>query len=255
MPIWRSLDPWRPSGLKRRGSLAGAPGLHAVLDFSGLLFVVRGHTGATVAQGCGVASLRVDPCEWPSIAQTRQICLHERVIRKIAAIVGSALFLVTAPGFVAGLVPWWISHWRFQSALLGLQPLRVAGGILITLGAAGLLDSFRRFAVQGLGTPAPVFPTCHLVITGLYRYVRNPMYVAVVSVIVGQALMFGNTRLVEYGGLVWLLFHLFVLVYEEPTLKAGFADEYEVFSAEVPRWIPRLTPWDGQINGPPASRK
>jgi protein-S-isoprenylcysteine O-methyltransferase Ste14 len=102
----------------------------------------------------------------------------------------------------------------------------LAGGILITLGTVGLLDSFRRFAVQGLGTPAPVFPTRHLVMTGLYRYVRNPMYVAVVSAIIGQALIFGNMRLVEYGGLVWLLFHLFVLVYEEPTLRATFGAEY-----------------------------
>jgi protein-S-isoprenylcysteine O-methyltransferase Ste14 len=160
------------------------------------------------------------------------------VIRKVAAIVGSALFLVIAPGFVAGLVPWWISHWRRQSAFLGLQPLGFAGGILIILGTAGLLDSFCRFAVQGLGTPAPVFPTRHLVVIGLYRYLRNPMYVAVVSAILGQGLLFGNMMLLEYGGLIWLLFHLFVLVYEEPTLKAIFGTEYEVFCSEVPRWIP-----------------
>lgn len=177
------------------------------------------------------------------------------MIRKVAAIVGSALFLVIAPGFVAGLVPSWISHWRFQSAFGGLQPLRFAGGVLIVLGAAGLLDSFRRFAVQGLGTPAPVFPARHLVVTGLYRYVRNPMYVAVVSAILGQALMLGNVRLLEYGGAVWLLFHSFVLVYEEPTLKASFGAEYEVFCAEVPRWIPRFTPFDGHLNGLPAVRK
>jgi protein-S-isoprenylcysteine O-methyltransferase Ste14 len=173
----------------------------------------------------------------------------------VAAIVGSAVFLVIAPGFVAGLVPWWISHWRFQPAFLGLQPLRFAGGILITLGTAGLLDSFSRFAMQGLGTPAPVFPTRHLVVTGLYRYVRNPMYVAVVSAIIGQGLILGNVTLLEYGALVWLLFHLFVLVYEEPTLKASFGAEYAVFCAEVPRWIPRLTAWAGHRNGSPAARK
>jgi protein-S-isoprenylcysteine O-methyltransferase Ste14 len=123
--------------------------------------------------------------------------------------VGSALFLVIAPGFVAGLAPWWISHWQVQPAFLGLQPLRLAGGILVSFGVTGLIDSFRRFATQGLGTPAPVFPTRHLVVTGLYRYVRNPMYVAVVSAILGQGLILGNVRLLEYGGLVWLLFHLF----------------------------------------------
>jgi protein-S-isoprenylcysteine O-methyltransferase Ste14 len=173
----------------------------------------------------------------------------------VAAIVGSAVFLVIAPGFVAGLVPWWISHWRIQAAFWGLRVLRFAGGILITLGTAGLLDSFVRFAVQGIGTPAPVFPTRHLVVTGLYRYVRNPMYVAVVSAILGQALIFGDVRLLEYGGLVWLLFHLFVLIYEEPILKANFGAEYEVFCAEVPRWIPRFSPWNSHLNGSSAARK
>jgi protein-S-isoprenylcysteine O-methyltransferase Ste14 len=167
------------------------------------------------------------------------------MIRRALAIAGSAVFLVIAPGFIAGLVPWWISHWRLESAFLGLQIFRVVGGVLIGLGLIGLLDSFARFALQGLGTPAPVFPTRHLVITGLYRYVRNPMYVAVVSTIVGQGLLFGNIRLLEYGALIWLLFHAFVLAYEEPVLRATFGSEYDVFCKEVPRWIPRLSPWKG----------
>ena len=162
---------------------------------------------------------------------------------KVLAIIGSAVFLVIAPGFVAGLVPWWISHWRLEAPFFGMPLFRLAGGALILMGVAGLLDSFVRFAVQGLGTPAPVFPTRHLVITGLYRYVRNPIYVAVVSTILGQGLVLGNLTLLEYGGLVWLLFHLFVLVYEEPTLRASFGSEYKNFCAEVPRWIPRFTPW------------
>ena len=159
------------------------------------------------------------------------------------AIAGSALFLVLAPGFVAGMVPWWISHWRVEAALLGLPVIRPAGGALLALGVTGLLDSFARFAIQGIGTPAPVFPTRHLVVTGLYRYVRNPMYAAVVSAILGQGLIFGNIPVLEYGGVVWSLFHLFVLIYEEPTLKASFGSEYRIFCAEVPRWVPRLTPW------------
>lgn len=162
---------------------------------------------------------------------------------KVLAIIGSAVFLVIAPGFVAGLVPWWISHWRLEAPFFGMPLFRLAGGALILMGVAGLLDSFVRFAVQGLGTPAPVFPTRHLVITGLYRYVRNPIYVAVVSTILGQGLVLGNLTLLEYGGLVWLLFHLFVLVYEEPTLRASFGSEYKKFCAEVPRWIPLFTPW------------
>ena len=165
------------------------------------------------------------------------------MLRKVWAIVGSAAFLVIAPGFVAGLVPWWISHWRVEAPFFGMRLFRLGGGMLIALGAIGLLDSFVRFALQGLGTPAPVFPTRHLVVTGLYRYVRNPMYVAVTSAILGQALIFGNVTLLEYGGMVWLLFHLFVLIYEEPTLKRSFGPEYKSFCVAVPRWIPRITPW------------
>jgi protein-S-isoprenylcysteine O-methyltransferase Ste14 len=171
------------------------------------------------------------------------------MIRKVLAIVGSGVFLVIAPGFVAGLVPWWISRWRLEAPFFGIPLCRFAGGMLITLGVIGLLDSFVRFAVQGVGTPAPVFPTRHLVVTGLYRYVRNPMYVAVVSAILGQGLLLGNVTLLEYGGLVWLLFHLFVLVYEEPTLRASFGSEYKVFCAEVPRWIPRFRPRRGHLEG------
>jgi protein-S-isoprenylcysteine O-methyltransferase Ste14 len=100
-------------------------------------------------------------------------------IRNARAIVGSALFLLIAPGLVAGLIPWLISHWQFQSAFLGLTSLRAVGGIFVIIGIVGLLDSFRRFAFEGLGTPAPVFPTRRLIVTGPYRYVRNPMYLAV----------------------------------------------------------------------------
>jgi protein-S-isoprenylcysteine O-methyltransferase Ste14 len=137
-----------------------------------------------------------------------------------------------------GLVPWWISQWRFAPPFLGLAVLRLAGGILLALGIASVLECFARFALRGIGTPAPVFPTRHLVVTGLYRHVRNPMYIAVVSMIFGQALLFGDLELLEYGALVWLLFHLFVLIYEEPTLRSTFGAEYESFRAKVPRWIP-----------------
>ena len=173
--------------------------------------------------------------------------MHQDMVRKVLAIVGSAVFLVIAPGFVAGLMPRWISRWRLEAPFFGMPLFRFVGGILIALGLAGLLDSFVRFAVQGMGTPAPVFPTRHLVVSGLYRYVRNPMYIAVVSTIFGQGLVFGNVALLEYGGLVWLLFHFWVLGYEEPTLTARFGSEYEVFCAAVPRWIPRFTPWKSHL--------
>lgn len=164
-------------------------------------------------------------------------------MRRIFSLLGSALFLVLAPGTVAGLVPYWISRWRFENGSIAWLPLRVVGGLLVVIGAGVLLDSFARFALKGLGTPAPVFPTRHLVVGGLYRFVRNPMYVAVVAAIAGQGFLFGNIRLLEYGAAVWLAFHLFVLLYEEPTLRSSFGAEYETFCTNVPRWVPRLTPW------------
>jgi protein-S-isoprenylcysteine O-methyltransferase Ste14 len=164
-------------------------------------------------------------------------------MRRVAAVIGSAVFLVLAPGTVAGLVPWWITRWRFAGAPAWWLPFRVVGALLAAAGAGVLIDSFARFAMQGLGTPAPVFPTRHLVVTGLYRYVRNPMYVAVVTLILGQALLFANPRLLEYGVIVWMAMHLFVVGYEEPKLRATFGADYAAFCRGVSRWMPRLTPW------------
>jgi protein-S-isoprenylcysteine O-methyltransferase Ste14 len=132
------------------------------------------------------------------------------------------------------------------SPLLGLELTRVIGVVFILAGVSGLLDSFARFALHGLGTPAPVAPTRHLVVTGLYRFVRNPIYLAVVAIILGQALLLGDWRLVAYGGMFWLVCHVFVVAYEEPTLQRTFGAEYEACRAGVPRWIPRATPWRAQ---------
>jgi protein-S-isoprenylcysteine O-methyltransferase Ste14 len=172
-------------------------------------------------------------------------------MRRALAVLGSAAFLVIAPGTLAGYVPWRMTHWSFQPPLQGLLPLRFLGGLLICAGIPVLLESFARFALEGLGTPAPVFPTRRLVVNGLYRYVRNPMYVAVTSVILGQGLLFGSVATLEYGAAVWLGFHLFVLAYEEPTLRRTYGAEYERFCANVSRWIPRLRPW--QAGGVPSA--
>ena len=126
------------------------------------------------------------------------------------------------------------------AAVAGFVPLRWLGVFLIAAGLPVLLDSFVRFAVQGMGTPAPVAPPQHLVVSGLYRYVRNPMYVAVVAMVLGQGLFFGNIRVLEYGLAVWLAMHLFVVFYEEPTLLGKFGAEYEEYCRNVRRWWPRV---------------
>jgi protein-S-isoprenylcysteine O-methyltransferase Ste14 len=139
-----------------------------------------------------------------------------------------------------------ITRWHIESNALWSLPLKILGATLVLAGLAVLTDSFVRFAIKGLGTPAPPLPTRHLVVSGLYRYVRNPMYVAVAAAIFGQALVFGNRTLLVYGAFVCLCFHLFVIAYEEPSLRARFGAEYSEFCAAVPRWIPRLSPWQGE---------
>ncbi len=153
------------------------------------------------------------------------------------ALLASTLFLCLAPGTIAVLIPWAISGWRVQPAFLGVQPLRWLGALFIAAGLPVLLESFARFALEGGGTPAPILPTARLVVRGFYRYVRNPMYVAVVAVILGQALLLGNAWLSLYGALVWTGFHLFVLLYEEPKLRRTYGAEYDAYCARVRRWL------------------
>jgi protein-S-isoprenylcysteine O-methyltransferase Ste14 len=158
------------------------------------------------------------------------------------AVLGSLAFLVVAPGVAAGLVPWALTGWETRSTWL---PLRVAGIVLVVAGAAALLHAFARFALEGLGTPAPVAPTERLVVGGLYRYVRNPMYLAVTATICGQALILGRPALFAYAAAFVAAVAAFVRFYEEPTLAARYGRRYEEYRREVPGWWPRRRPWAG----------
>ena len=164
-------------------------------------------------------------------------------MRKPSAILGSVVFLFVAPGVVAGWIPYALSGWHVAPPLLGVGITRVVGGLLVAAGLACLLESFARFALLGLGTPAPVAPTESLVVSGLYRYVRNPMYLAVLALVAGQALLLGSTPVLRYAVLLAVAFHLFVLGYEEPTLARQFGASYGAYRAGVRRWWPRATPW------------
>jgi protein-S-isoprenylcysteine O-methyltransferase Ste14 len=164
-------------------------------------------------------------------------------VNRAAASLGSVVFFFVAPVVVAGVIPWWITRWRMQPSFLDASAIKVVGAILVAFGLVIVADSFARFALEGIGTPAPPFPTRHLVVTGLYRRVRNPMYVAVVAMILGQALLFASLGLLVYGALTWLCTHVFVVGYEEPTLREQFGREYEIYRANVPRWLPRIRPW------------
>lgn len=151
------------------------------------------------------------------------------------------MFFVLAPGSVAGLVPWWLTDGWTSAA--SVWYLRVPGAILILGGLAVLVRAFVSFAVEGLGTPAPVVPTQRLVVGGMYRYVRNPMYVAIIVVVLGQALWLAQGVVLLYAGLTWVVPALFVKVYEEPTLARAYGEQYEQYRRNVPAWLPRLTPW------------
>jgi protein-S-isoprenylcysteine O-methyltransferase Ste14 len=163
---------------------------------------------------------------------------------RVAPLLGSFVFFWIAPATVGGWIPWWLTGWRRQPPRFGILGVW-AGWLLVALGVVIVVESFARFALKGLGTPAPVAPTRHLVVSGLYRHVRNPMYVGVTSAIVGQALVLGRGVLLQYACFVWLAFHVFVLLYEEPTLQRTYAAEYHRYRANVRRWWPRLTPWRG----------
>ena len=162
-----------------------------------------------------------------------------------ASLAASALFLIVAPGTIAGYLPWLITRWRFRDEFGDSVLIPGAGILLASAGGLLLIECFVRFAWLGLGTPAPIAPTRRLIVTGFYRHVRNPMYVAVTALVAGQALLFGSMPLLGYAAAVWAAFHLFVLLYEEPTLRRQFPGDYDAFAAAVPRWLPRLRPWTG----------
>jgi len=165
-------------------------------------------------------------------------------MRPAAAIAGTSVFLI-APATVAGFVPWYISRWHSAWTTRLAIPIKIAGALLILAAAAVIVESFARFAIKGLGTPSPALPTHYLVVSGLYRFVRNPMYIAVASIILGQAFIFGSLALLAYATLVCAAFHVFVMTYEEPKLRTQFGSAYTEYCAEVPRWIPRTSPWMG----------
>jgi protein-S-isoprenylcysteine O-methyltransferase Ste14 len=166
-------------------------------------------------------------------------------MRRPAAAIGSAIFFLVAPCVVAGLVPWLLTGWESEQPLPGWDVLRPVGALLILAGVAALVHSFVRFVIEGFGTPAPVAPASRLVVGGLYRYVRNPMYVAIAAVIVGQALLLGQLSLLIYALAVLAVFAAFVRFYEEPVLSERFGAEYEQYRAAVRGWLPRLRPWIG----------
>lgn len=151
---------------------------------------------------------------------------------------GAAIIVV--PGGACGLIPYYIliaAHVPLTPTFSLLQFIAV---LVAAVGVYLILWVSAAFVRQGKGTPIPIEPPTRLVITGLYRYVRNSMYVGAILLILGEAVYFSCLWLVIYAGGLWALFHTFMLIFEEPQLKRRFGTDYEQYLSEVPRWIPRL---------------
>ena len=153
-------------------------------------------------------------------------------------IVKTVIFTVLVPGSVTLLVPY-LLYSRLPRVLIPLGPFRLVGVVAILAGAATYLRCAWDFAVFGRGTPAPIDPPKRLVVRGFYLYSRNPMYLGIASVLLGEAILFQSVVLALYWGAVSAMFHLFVVFYEEPVLSDAFGNDYEDYVGKVPRWIPR----------------
>jgi protein-S-isoprenylcysteine O-methyltransferase Ste14 len=174
-------------------------------------------------------------------------------MKRTSAALGTLGFLVATPGTVCGLVPLLITGWRRPD-----DPVPWVDGlgwVLVVTGATVLVHSFAAFAWHGRGTPAPPAPTERLVVEGAYRHVRNPMYVAVLAVVLGQVLLSASWGLFAYLVLLGITVHAFVRTYEEPTLREAYGPAYEEFCAHVPRWLPRPTPWRGAAGRRPVRNR
>jgi protein-S-isoprenylcysteine O-methyltransferase Ste14 len=151
------------------------------------------------------------------------------------------IFTILVPGTVAGIVPWLLLQSSGEAAnltpslwLTGLLPLLLGVGLYFWCAGA--------FTFIGKGTPAPIDAPIFLVREGPYQWVRNPMYLAVLSVIIGEAILFHSLLLVGYALLAWVVVHLFVVFFEEPSLRRQFGESYEAYLRTVPRWLPRFSP-------------
>lgn len=156
----------------------------------------------------------------------------------MSPIVRTVIFTVLVPGFWTVALPycWFVRRGTRPDFSLARTP----GWLLIAAGAAlYAMCAFWGFALRGKGTPAPIDPPRRLVVEGPYRVVRNPMYWSVLSVMAGEAIVFHSISFAEFAGVFFLVASLFVLIYEEPVLRAKFPAEYDDYCRRVPRWFPR----------------
>jgi len=149
----------------------------------------------------------------------------------------SLLFLILVPGMVAGVIP---ITFLLTGPYIETSVLVYPAFLFWVIGGCVLLWCFWDFLTKGFGTPAPIAPPKELVVSGMYKYVRNPMYVGVILMLIAYFLWFGFWSLLIYTAAFFLACHLFVLNYEEPTLKKKFGRSYTNYMKSAPRWIPKF---------------
>ena len=166
---------------------------------------------------------------------------HDDRRRRVALIVTTLLSTIAVPGGLLVGIPYSLLRSGLEIRRFDLGPLWIVGIVAVIVGIAVLVWCTAGFVIFGRGTPNPVDPPRSLVARGIYRRVRNPMYVAIGVILAGEAMLFGSTALIVYAVALMAVFHVFVVSYEEPTLRRLFGSPYDEYCARVPRWIPTVT--------------
>jgi protein-S-isoprenylcysteine O-methyltransferase Ste14 len=164
-------------------------------------------------------------------------------MRRSAAAAASLGWFVTVGGAFGVLLPYLLNDWDFHQPLPYWAIARGAGVLLICAGLVPLVDSFVEFFKAG-GTPVPMASPPRLVVTGFYRYVRNPIYAGFLVILIGQTLLFGSPGMLTYTIIAWAVGAAAVRIYEEPALVRKFGADYQAYRGAVRAWLPRLRPWE-----------
>jgi protein-S-isoprenylcysteine O-methyltransferase Ste14 len=162
-------------------------------------------------------------------------------MRRSTAVIGSVTWFVAVGGTFGGLLPYLLNDWHFHRPLPYWAVARAVGVLLTGVGLVPIVWSFMEFTRVD-GTPIPMAPPPRLVVRGFYRYVRNPIYVGFLAILLGQVLLFGSPGLLEYTAVAWCIAAAAVRWYEEPILARKFGPEYLTYRRAVPAWLPRLHP-------------
>jgi protein-S-isoprenylcysteine O-methyltransferase Ste14 len=157
------------------------------------------------------------------------------------AFISILFFVFGGPGILLAYLPWWLTRFHIPASEPRWQVM--IAGVGIVAGLVPLFESAVRFIRVGKGTLVPAAPTEHLVVSGLYRYVRNPMYVGVTMSLAAEAVLFRSFDLAEELAIAIVAIQLFVVLYEERTLRKRYGEEFAEYKRNVPRWLPRVTPW------------